>query len=105
MTETERAHAAVNTSPATVPGRSVTGGSTTPDMHGPVHETLNQLFAECERSARRYFERAEADGLDFDIRCAYAGAAARMVRTAALLAGHLTGDSGETCHRVVVERV
>jgi len=65
---------------------------------------LRALFAECERSARRYFLRAEADGLDFDMRCAYAGVADRMVRAAAIVAAQMGRSNGETVHRIIVER-
>lgn len=64
---------------------------------------MRTLFAECERSARRYFERAEADGLDFDMRCAYAMVANRMARAAAVIAAGM-GQRGETVHRIIVER-
>lgn len=67
-------------------------------------DRLRVLFAECERSAQRYFERSEAEGLDFDIRCAYAGLAGRLVRAAAALATHMDRPNGETVHRVIVER-
>ena len=67
---------------------------------------MADLFAECERSARRYFERSELDGIDFDIRCAYAGIASRMVRAAAMVAAAIGRPPGaETVHRVVVERI
>lgn len=70
-----------------------------------AEQRMADLFAECERSARRYFRRAEEDGLDFDIRCAYANVAGRMVRAAAMVAGALSSrDKRETVHRVVVER-
>mgnify|MGYP001302845159 CR=1 FL=1 len=66
---------------------------------------MAELFSECERSARRYFARAEEDGLDFDMRCAYAGVASRMVRAAALVAAAIGKPPGaETVHRVIVER-
>jgi hypothetical protein len=52
-------------------------------------DRLRGLFAECEASARYYFTRSMRQGLDFDMRCAYAGLAGRLVRTAANLAGRL----------------
>lgn len=52
-------------------------------------DRLRLLFAECERSAVHYFHRAQADGIDFDIRCAYAGLAGRLVRTASNIASRL----------------
>ena len=67
-------------------------------------DRLRALFAECERSARRYFARAEADGLDFDMRCAFAGVANRMVRAAAIVAVQMARTNGETVHRIIVER-
>lgn len=66
---------------------------------------MARLFAECERSARRYFARSEEEGLDFDMRCAYAGVASRMVRAAAMVAAAIGKPPGsETTHRVIVER-
>ncbi len=67
-------------------------------------DRLRALFAECERGAKRYFERAETEGLDFDIRCAYAGLASRLVRAAAAISAHMNRTNGETTHRVIVER-
>jgi hypothetical protein len=52
-------------------------------------DRLRLLFAECERSAVHYFRRAQAEGIDFDIRCAYAGLAGRLVRTASNIASRL----------------
>lgn len=66
---------------------------------------MRELFAECNRSARLYFKWSEADGLDFDMRCAYATVANRMVRAAALVAAAIARPpGGESVHRVVVER-
>ena len=68
--------------------------------------SLRALFARCDDSARRYFERSEADGIDFDIRCAYAGIANKMVRAAAIVAAAIAHPPGaETVHRIIVERV
>ncbi len=52
-------------------------------------DRLRDLFAECEIAARRFFGFAQIDGIDFDIRCAYAGLAGRLVRTAGGIAGRL----------------
>ncbi len=65
---------------------------------------MRTLFAECERSALRNFARAEADGLDFDMRCAYAMVANRMARAAAVIAAGM-GQRAESVHRIIVERV
>ncbi len=66
---------------------------------------MRELFAECNRSARLYFKWSEAEGLDFDMRCAYATVANRMVRAAAVVAAAISRPPGsETVHRIVVER-
>lgn len=52
-------------------------------------DRLRGLFAECEAGASFYLRLSLVEGIDFDIRCAYAGLAGRLVRTASNIAGRL----------------
>ena len=61
----------------------------TPADAAETMDRLRGLFAECEASARHYMARSRLVGLDFDIRCAYAGLAGRLASAAGGLAARI----------------